>query len=86
MITFSLITAPLTDRQRYALAALDNGSPWSDSTWMTAVEVAAAVKAQTGQKQFGQVSILLTSLICRGLVKRCRSGDVVLYSRTGVAW
>jgi hypothetical protein len=86
MITTTLINSPLTARQKYALAVMDAGSPWSDSPWMTAVEVAAGIKQRYGMKQFGHVSILLSTLICRGLARRQVSGGDVFYSRTGVQW
>ena len=81
MIHVSLITQPLTLRQRWAMIVMtDAPRP------MTAVELAAQVKQRFNQKRFGQVSILLSSLVARGLVRRYRVGSMVLYSRTGVQW
>lgn len=87
MILTTLITTPLTERHKYALEVMDAGSLWNDSKWMTAVEIGTGIRQRYGMKQFGQVTTLLSRLICRGLVKRQVSRDgVVLYSRTEVAW
>ena len=80
MIKTTLITQPLSLNQRCEMIVLtDEKRP------VMATEVALAMRRRFGRK-FGQVSILLSTLICRGLAKRQVSGGVVLYSRTGVQW
>jgi predicted transcriptional regulator len=76
VIKTSLITHPLGERQQWALAALNDLTRPS-----TCGEVAAAIKRRFRVRQFGQVSELLSSLVARGLVKRCRGGRLWLYSR-----
>ena len=80
MIKTTLITQPLSLNQRCAMIVLSD-----EKRPVMATEVALRMRRRFGRK-FGQVSILLTSLICRGLVKRCRVRGDVFYSRTGVQW
>lgn len=80
MIRTSLITHPLPDSQKRTLVAMGELTKPS-----TCSEVAQQVAARTGCRR-GNLSQVLSALVTRGLVKRQVSGNVVLYSRTEVAW